>query len=156
SFTLYTANAPVEQQVGEVIQSMAAEAGFDIRVQPGEGVATTAAATRGDYDASIVIWSGRADPDANISIWIQCDGFITWGQYCNRDLDALFAAARRTAVAGERQALYRQASAIYLNDRPHLFLYHLKLFWAMSGRVQGFQPHPDSIIRLQGMRLAGN
>jgi peptide/nickel transport system substrate-binding protein len=156
SFTLYTANAPVEQQVGEVIQAMAAEAGFDVRVQPGEGVATTAAATRGDYDASIVIWSGRADPDANISIWIQCDGFLNWGQYCNRDLDALFAAARRTAVVAERQALYRQASAIYLNDRPHLFLYHLKLFWAMSDRVQGFQPHPDSIIRLQGMRLAAN
>jgi peptide/nickel transport system substrate-binding protein len=156
TFVLYTANAPVEQQVGEVIQAMAAEAGFDVRVQPGEGVATTAAATRGDYDASIAIWSGRADPDANVTIWIQCDGFINWGQYCNHDLDALFAAARRTTVIAERQALYRRASAIYLNDRPHLFLYHLRLFWAMTDRVQGFQPHPDSLIRLQGMRLAGN
>jgi hypothetical protein len=99
--------------------------------------------TRGDYDASIVIWSGRADPDANVSIWVQCDGFINWGQYCNRDLDALFAAARRTVVVAERQVLYRKASAIYLNDRPHLFLYHLKLFWAMSDRVQGFQPAVD-------------
>jgi peptide/nickel transport system substrate-binding protein len=35
-----------------------------------------------------------------------------------------------------------------------LFLYHYKLFWAMSGKVTGFQPHPDGLIRLQGMRLA--
>lgn len=156
SFTLYTANAPVEQQVGEVIQAMAAEAGFDIRVQPGEGVATTAAAQRGDYEASIAQWSGRVDPDANISIWVQCDGFLNWGRYCNRELDALFAEARQRTALAERQALYRRASEIYLNDRSHLFLYHLKLFWAISDRVTGFQPHPDNIIRLQGMRLAGS
>ena len=33
AFTLLTVNSPVEQQVAEVIQAMAAEAGFEIRVQ---------------------------------------------------------------------------------------------------------------------------
>ena len=56
----------------------------------------------------------------------------------------------------ERQRLYRQASAIYLAERPHLVLYHYRLFWGMTDRLSGFRPHPDGIIRLQGLRLAGS
>ena len=141
-------------QVGEVIQSMAAEAGFAIQVQALETGALNAQTDRGDYEAAIVIWSGRADPDANISIWLQCDGFINWGRYCNRGFDEALAQARTLTDTAARQALYRQASAIYLADRPHIFLYHAKLFWAMTDRVSGFQTHPDGLIRLQGVRLA--
>ena len=154
SFTLLTVNTPVDQQVAEVIQAMVAEAGFDIRVQTLEAGAMTAQTQRGDYEAAIAIWSGRADPDANISIWLQCDGFLDWGKYCNPRLDEALAQARQRTEAKERQPLYRQASAIYLDERPHLFLYHYKLFWAMSDKVTGFQPHPDGIIRLQGVGLA--
>ena len=41
-----------------------------------EAGAMTAQTDRADYEAAIAIWSGRADPDANVSIWLQCDGFI--------------------------------------------------------------------------------
>ena len=154
SFTLLVANSAVDVQVGEVIQAMAAEAGFDIRVQALETGALNAQTDRGDYEATIAIWSGRADPDANVSIWLQCDGFINWGLYCNPAVDELLSQARQRTDTAARQALYRQASAIYLADRPHLFLYHAKLFWAMTDRVSGFQTHPDGLIRLQGVRLA--
>ncbi|MDO9712137.1 ABC transporter substrate-binding protein [Paracraurococcus lichenis] len=153
AFTLLVANTPVDQQVAEVIQAMAAEAGFEIRVQTLEAGALTAATERGDYDAAIVLWSGRADPDANVSIWLQSDGFINWGRYANPDFDRALAEARSVTDTAARQAAYRKASAIYLEERPHLFLYHYKLFWGMSDRVSGFQSHPDGLIRLQGVRL---
>ncbi len=155
SFTLLVPNSAVDVQVGEVIQSMAAEAGFEIRVQALEAGAMTAQTERGDYEAAIAIWSGRADPDANVSIWMQCDGFINWGRYCNPALDALLSQARQQTDTAGRQALYRQVSAIYLTDRPHIVLFHARLFWAMTTRVSGFQAHPDGLIRLQGVRLAG-
>ena len=136
-----------------MIQAMAAEAGFDVRVQTLEAGALTAQTDRGDYEAAVAIWSGRADPDANVSVWLQCDGFLNWGKYCNPRLDDALAQARQRTEPGDRKALYKQASAIYLDERPHLFLYHYKLFWAMSDRVSGFQPHPDGLIRLQGVRL---
>ena len=154
AFTLLAVNTPVEQQVGEVIQAMAAEAGFEIKVQTLEAGALTAATDRGEYDAALVLWSGRADPDANVSIWLQSDGFINWGRYNNPAFDAALAEARQRTDTAERQVLYRRASAIYLDERPHIFLYHNKLFWGMSDRVTGFQPHPDGLIRLQGVRLA--
>lgn len=154
SFTLLVVNTPVDQQVGKVIQAMAAEAGFEIRVQTLEAGALTAQTDRGDYEAAVAIWSGRADPDANVSVWLQCDGFLNWGKYCNPRLDDALAQARQRTEPGDRKALYKQASAIYLDERPHLFLYHYRLFWAISDRVSGFEPHPDGLIRLQGVRLA--
>ena len=153
-FTLLTVNSPVEQQVAEVIQAMATEAGFEIKVQTLEAGAMTAQTGRGDYEAAIAIWSGRADPDANVSIWLQSDGFLNWGKYANPEFDAVLDQARQRTETTARQALYRQASAIYLAERPHLFLYHYRLFWGMSDKVSGFQPHPDGLIRLQGVSLA--
>lgn len=53
----------------------------------------------------------------------------------------------------ERQALYAQAAAIWMEDRPHLVLYHHRWLWASRATVEGFQAHPDGMMRLQGVRL---
>jgi peptide/nickel transport system substrate-binding protein len=152
-FTLLSANAPIDLRVAEIIQSMAAEAGFDIRIQANEANTLVAAATKGDFQVTLAIWSGRPDPDGNISIWLACDGFLNWGKYCDPALDGLLAKARRSTAVGERQALYADAAAIYLAARPHIFLYHLKWLWGTTARLDGFTPFPDGIIRLQGMTL---
>jgi peptide/nickel transport system substrate-binding protein len=154
SFTLLTGNSPVEQQVGQVVQSMASEAGFDVKLQTAEANALVAAGRAGNYQATIVIWSGRPDPDGNVAIWLACDGFLNWGKYCNPKFDDLLARARGVTDVAQRQALYRQVVDIYTTDRPHLVLYHAKWLWAMSDKVSGFTPTPDGLIRPQGMALA--
>ena len=108
---------------------------------------------RGDFDAYIGIWSGRADPDGNVSIWLACDGFLNRGKYCNPALDRVLEAARQTTDIDRRVALYRQASDIYLEDRPHMVLYHLRWLWAVRDAVSGFTGHPDGLIRPQDIRL---
>jgi peptide/nickel transport system substrate-binding protein len=154
SFTLLIGNSPVEQQVGQVVQSMAAEAGFDVKLQAAEANALVAAGRAGNYQATIVIWSGRPDPDGNVAIWLACDGFLNWGKYCNPSFDDLLARARGVTDVAQRQPLYRQIVDIYLNDRPHLVLYHAKWLWALSDKVSGFTPTPDGLIRPQGMTIA--
>jgi peptide/nickel transport system substrate-binding protein len=153
TFTLITGNSPVEVQVGEVIQSMAGEAGFDIALQAMEANALTNATKSGAYQAALVLWSGRADPDGNVSIWLACNGFLNWGKYCNPTFDDVLTRARSVTDVAQRQALYRQLSEIYLGDRPHIVLYHVKWLWALSGNVSGFTPTPDGMIRPQGIRL---
>jgi len=153
-FTLLVGNNPVAQQVGQVIQSMAAEAGFDIKLQSAEANAQVAAGRAGNYQATIVIWSGRPDPDGNVAIWLACDGFLNWGKYCNPKFDDLLAKARGVTDVAQRQALYRQVAEVYLADRPHIVLYHAKWLWALTDKVSGFTPTPDGLIRPQGMTLA--
>jgi peptide/nickel transport system substrate-binding protein len=131
-FSLLIGNSPVEQQVGQVIQSMADEAGFDVKLQSAEANALVAAGRAGNYQATIVIWSGRPDPDGNVAIWLACDGFLNWGKYCNPKFDDLLARARGVTDVAQRQALYRQLVDIYVADRPQLVLYHAKWLWALS------------------------
>jgi peptide/nickel transport system substrate-binding protein len=154
AFTLLMGNSSMEQQAGEVIQSMADEAGFNVKLQVAEANAQVAAARAGNYDATMVIWSGRPDPDGNVAIWLQCDGFLNWGKYCNPAFDSLLAKARGVTDVAARQALYQQVVDTYLHDRPHIVLWHVKWLWALSDKVSGFVPTPDGLIRPQGMRIA--
>jgi len=153
AFTLLVGNSSVEQQAGEVLQSMADEAGFDVKLQAAEANAQVAAARAGNYDATVVIWSGRPDPDGNVAIWLQCDGFLNWGKYCNPAFDALLAKARGVTDVAARQAVYRQVVDTYLHDRPHIVLWHIKWLWALSDKVSGFVPTPDGLIRPQGITV---
>ncbi|MGH7156425.1 MAG: ABC transporter substrate-binding protein, partial [Acetobacteraceae bacterium] len=154
SFTLLVGNNPVDEQVGEVVQSMAGEAGFTVKVQAMEANAQVAAARAGAYQAALVIWSGRPDPDGNVSIWLQCDGFLNWGKYCNKHFDALLGQARAVNDVAARQALYRQVVDAYLHDVPQIVLYHYRWLWALSDKVSGFVPTPDGLIRPQGITVA--
>ena len=151
--TLSVVNNPTDVQVGEVIQSMEAEAGFDIQLLKGEAVSQTDAATAGDYQAYLVIWSGRPDPDGNTSIWMRCGAPLNWTGWCSHDLDAALdrgAAARD--VAG-RAAAYHQAADIWMADLPYLPLYHFTWFWGLSDKVAGFTPRPDGLVRPVGLSL---
>ncbi len=153
SFTLLVGNSSVEQQQAQVIQVMASEAGFAVKVQAMDATAQVAAARAGDYEATVVIWSGRPDPDGNVSIWLQCDGFLNWGGYCNKDFDALLAKARAVTDVPERAAIYRQVVAMYLRENPHTVLYHYRWLWGLSDKVSGFTPAPDGLIRPQELEL---
>lgn len=154
AFTLLVGNDPVSAQVAQVMQSMAAEAGFDVKLQLMEAVSMVQAADRGEFQATMNMWSGRTDPDQNISIWVACDGFLNRGRYCSPPLDKLLNDATRTTDTAGRADLYRQAAAIYLKDRPVLFLDHYAWLWGASAKLRGFTPYPDGLIRMKGMTLA--
>ncbi len=153
AFTLKVTNLPVESQVAQIIQAMAAEGGFDIRIEQMESSAMVAATQRGDYDAAIAIWSGRPDPDGNVAIWLASDGFLNWGRYASPAVDGALATARRSTEAATRRAQYRIAAEAWMDDRPHLFLYHHRWFWGLRAGLEGFAPSPDGIIRFTGLRV---
>ncbi|TCR82437.1 ABC transporter substrate-binding protein [Rhizobium sp. BK376] len=152
SFTLAVANSPILEQVGQMIQAMAAEAGFDVKIQTLESSTLAANSDAGKYQASMAIWSGRPDPDGNISPWVSCDGFLNWGHYCNPDLDKVLSQARQTTNDQERAKLYAQGVDLYLADMPFITLYHYKSLWAARDNIDGFVPYPDGLIRLQGVK----
>jgi peptide/nickel transport system substrate-binding protein len=146
-------NAPRDQQVAEVMQSMAAEAGIQVKVIVGEANANIAAMNAGDYMAHINNWSGRADPDTNISIFLACDSFQNWSKWCRPDFDAALAKARAETDPVKRAALYKDVVSIYATDRPMLFLYNVTWLFAHNAALKGFVPVPDGLIRVQGVSL---
>jgi peptide/nickel transport system substrate-binding protein len=153
SVNFLVSNDPLDGRVAQIIQAMAGEAGFDVKLEVAESASLLGRLKSGDYQLALLIWSGRPDPDANIAMWVACDGFINWGQYCDPNLDQILRQARSITDEKDRARLYAQAAALYLAARPYLFLYHLKWLWGVSARLDGFVPHRDGIIRLQGLRF---
>ena len=145
--------SPPAQQLGELIQAMAGEAGFDVKLESMEANAANAADLRGDYQIATGIWSGRPDPDGNLAIWLASDGFLNWGKYRNPELDGLLAQARQVTDVGQRQVGYRKITDIFMRDRPFIVLYHQRWLFGLSERVAGFVPVPDGLIRPQGVTL---
>jgi peptide/nickel transport system substrate-binding protein len=151
--TLSVANNPTDIQVGEVIQSMAAEAGFDVTLLKGESVSQTEAAARGDYQANLSIWSGRPDPDGNISIWMRCGAPLNWTGWCSNELEAALDRGAQGGDIAARRAAYHDANVIWMGALPYLPLYHFTWFWGLSAKVDGFAPRPDGLVRPVGLSL---
>jgi peptide/nickel transport system substrate-binding protein len=61
--------------------------------------------------------------------------------------------ARAVTDPATRADLYHQVAAIYMTDRPMLFLFHMTWLYALSRHVSGFVPVPDGLIRPQGLML---
>ena len=151
--TLSVVNDPTDVQVGEVIQSMVAEAGFDIDLRKGEAVAQTAAATRGDYQAYIVIWSGRPDPDGNVGTWMHCGAPLNWTGWCSPALESALDRGAAAPTEAGRKAAYDEAEDLWMAQIAYLPLYHFTWLWGLSNKVSGFVPRPDGLIRPIGLTL---
>lgn len=146
-------NSPDTRQVGEILQSMASEAGIDLQLTTMEFASSLAAATRGDFEAYLVAWSGRVDPDGNLYSFLHTGGALNDGHYSNPDVDKALEQARSVADAGQRREFYTQMYAQEAKDLPLIYLWYQKNISGMSTRVNGFVPVPDGIIRLQGVSL---
>ncbi|MEK7715882.1 MAG: ABC transporter substrate-binding protein, partial [candidate division NC10 bacterium] len=62
SFEMTIVNNPRERRVGEVIQQMAREAGFNITLRPAEFASALKENDDGKHQAFLIGWSGRVDP----------------------------------------------------------------------------------------------
>ncbi len=147
-------NNPDLRQVGEVIQSMAAEAGFDVQITASEYASALDRATQGDFEAFLTAWSGRADPDGNLSPFLHPAAALTPGKYTNPAVARARQGARAVAGDAERRALYAQVLQQTSKDLPDLYLWFTKTIAGMSAKVTGFRQVPDGMIRLQGVSVA--
>jgi peptide/nickel transport system substrate-binding protein len=145
-------NNPVAQQMMQIVQSMVAEAGFDVSLKSTEFATLLDEQTRGNYQLSRSDWSGRVDPDGNIHQFITCKGGINDSKYCNPEVDKLLNDARASTDEAVRKQKYDAASVILNEDMPIIYLGHQSWIWAYKKNVTGFLPNPDGMIRLQGVK----
>jgi len=153
SFTLMTATTGDAQKIAEVVQSMVKEAGFDVKIQSTEFATSLDLADKGQFEAYVLAWSGRADPDGNIYSFDACKQPLNYAGYCKPEVDDLLNRARTERDLAARAKLYEQVAANALKDRPIVYLYHRNWLWAYTSRLSGLRTVPDGMVRLQGLRF---
>jgi peptide/nickel transport system substrate-binding protein len=145
-------NNPVDQQLGQVLQAMVNEAGFDLSLRSMEFATQLRDQQQGRFQLSRVGWSGRIDPDGNVHPFWTTGGGQNDAKYSNPEVDRLLTAARAVYDEAERKKLYDAAQKIIQDEVPQIYLYNQPWFYATSARISGFQVHPDGMIRLAGMK----
>ncbi len=146
-------NSPDTQQAAEVIQAMTAEAGFDVKLRVMEFASSLQAGYNGDFNAYLIGWSGRADPDGNMWQLLHSRGTFNYGRWSNPEADALLDAARLPTDAAERRAIYAKFWEIQRQDLPLMYLWTAKNVVGMKASLAGFVQVPDGLIRLRGVRM---
>jgi peptide/nickel transport system substrate-binding protein len=153
SFTMMVPTGPENERVAQVIQSMAKEAGIDVKLQVTEFARSLDLSEKGEMQAFYIGWSGRTDPDGNLYGFVACKGTLNDGHYCNENLDKELNASRTTSNAAERAKIYEAIAEQMSKDDPIIYLYHNKWIYAFSPKLKGFTPIPDGLVRVKGLTL---
>lgn len=154
SFTLVTTTSSDAQRLALVVQAMARDAGFDVKIQATEFATSLNMADKGEFEAYVLAWSGRADPDGNVFSFHGCKQPLNYSGYCNAETDALLTQSRTQRDPAERRKTYEQIAARVLKERPVVYLYHRNWLWAYSPRLGGVREVPDGLLRVTGLKMA--
>ncbi|WP_339027727.1 ABC transporter substrate-binding protein [Bradyrhizobium symbiodeficiens] len=141
------------EAVAQVVQSMAAEAGFDIKIRAVEFATTFKQAQAGEFQIFQINWSGRIDPDGNSYIFMRSKAPQNDGGYANPEADKLMEDGRATSNIEGRKAIYAKLTKILLDDLPIIYIYHRTLLIAHTTKLQGYKQMPDGLVRVVGLKF---
>ena len=149
SFTLMTPTTSDAQRIAQIVQAMAKEAGFDIKIQSTEFATSLNLADKGQFEAYVLAWSGRADPDGNLHTMLAARVRRTTPA-CKDDVEKLITESRTSLDATRRAAAYDKIAQQVQKDRPIIYLFHRHWLWAHTAKLSGLRTVPDGMVRVQG------
>jgi peptide/nickel transport system substrate-binding protein len=153
SFTLMTPTTSDAQRIAQVVQAMAKDAGFDVRIQSTEFATSLNLADKGQFEAYVLAWSGRADPDGNLHTMLACKGPTNYAGYCKEDVEGLITQSRTSLDPAQRAVAYDKIAQQIAKDRPIVYLYHRHWLWAHNAKLSGLRTVPDGMVRVQGLKM---
>jgi peptide/nickel transport system substrate-binding protein len=153
SVDLMVPKGPENEAVAQVLQSMTAEAGFDLKIRLIEFATSFKQAQAGEFQAFLIGWSGRIDPDGNSYVFLHTNAPQNDGKYSNPEADKALEDARLVTDPAQRKKIYEKLTRIVLNDEPLIYLYHRKLLIAHTTKLEGYKQMPDGLVRVIGLKL---
>ncbi len=145
--SMIIANTPDGARLGQAVQAQAKEGGFDLELVPTEFAASLDQTDKGYYQMFAIGWSGRVDPDGNISNFVTTAGSQNNNGYTNANVDSLLAQTRSKTDVAARRDLFGQVITQLHKDLPIIYLYRVKNFTGVSTSVVGVQMYGDGLMR---------
>jgi peptide/nickel transport system substrate-binding protein len=145
--TMLASNTPDTLRLAQALQAMVKDGGFDLKINPVEYSSLLDEQDRGNFELLQLGWSGRIDPDANITNFVGTGASQNVSGYSNPQLDTLLTQARQAGDVEERRKLYGQAVTLLQQDDALIYLYRQRNLTAVSKQIQGLQVFPDGVLR---------
>ena len=141
------------EAVAQVVQSMAAEAGFDMKIRVTEFATSLKQAEAGDYQAYMLAWSGRVDPDGNSYVFLHSSAPQNYSAWNNPEADKALDDARLVTDQAQRKAIYAKLTKLVLDEEPILYIFHRHILIAHTTKLEGYKQMPDGLVRVVGVTL---
>ena len=151
---LIVGTSPENLRLGQVIQSLAKNAGFDVQVQPTEFASALDQTDAGKFQTFQVGWSGRVDPDGNMYNFLHSKAPLNISGTSDPRLDQLLEQGRTVTDEAERKRIYSEAMKLAAENRGILYLYYPKNFLVTTPAVAGLEYFADGLPRLKTAGLA--
>src|SRR6185369_9465762 len=90
----------------------------DLKIRLTEFATSLAEGVKGNFQAYLIGWSGRVDPDQNVINHLGCNTPFNWGKYCSEKTQAALNEARLFTEPAKRKAAYEKAVAEIEADKP--------------------------------------
>src|SRR6266702_1034246 len=141
------------EAVAQVIQSMASEAGFEMKIRVTEFATSLKQAEAGEYQAYLIGWSGRIDPDGNSYVFQKSNAPQNYSAWANPEADKALDDARLVTDQAQRKAIYERLTKLVLDEGPILYIYHRRILIAHTTKLEGYRQMPDGLVRVTGLKL---
>jgi peptide/nickel transport system substrate-binding protein len=140
-------NTPDASRLGQAVQAQVKDGGFDLKLAPTEFAASLDQTDKGEFQMFQIGWSGRVDPDGNISNFVSTLGSQNNNGYSNSTVDSLLAQSQAKTDTADRAGLFGQVITQLHKDVPIIYLYRLKNFTGVARSVVGVQMYGDGLMR---------
>ncbi len=136
-----------DERLGQVIQSMTKAAGFAVTIKPIDFATELAQAASGKFDTMVDAWSGRVDPDGNLSNLVTSRGAVNYSGVSDPGVDNPIKQAAAITDVQQRSALYAKAVARLQQLRGLIYLYHSEYYLGLNKNIAGVGYYADGIPR---------
>ena len=138
---IYTASTyPDMIDSAQVIQEQLKAIGINAEIKQLEWGAYIDMWKSKDTDMLVGRNTSGTDPDRSTRYFFSTEGSANVWNYSNPAFDATVQKAIETIDETERKSLYEQAQKQLIEENPNLFLASPNNFYAVSSRVEGFEP----------------
>ncbi|GGO44186.1 ABC transporter substrate-binding protein [Streptomyces daqingensis] len=152
---LTISNTVEDMRLGQVVQAMAKDAGFQVRLRPTEFTTLLEHADKGDFEAVSVGWSGRLDPAGNIDAFAGTLGSENRSGISDERIDGLIEDGRRTSDPAERKKIYRDLTEAVNGQYGLIYLYRQRNYVVANEDVAGLRVYGDGLIRVETAGYGG-
>src|SRR6516225_895887 len=119
------------EAVAQVVQSMAAEAGIDMKIRVTEFATSLKQAEAGEYQAYLLAWSGRIDPDGNSYVFLHGNAPQNYSVWANAEADKSLDEALLVTDMAHRKAIYEKLAKHELIEEGIMYIYHRRILIAL-------------------------
>jgi len=147
SFTLLiTSGSPLNAQEAQFIQSELQPAGITVNIKQETFTTLLNDTSAFNFQAALIGWSGRPDPDGNMYSWFHTGGGFNDMQYSNPQVDSLLEAARASNDQAQRTSDYQQAEQLILQDASYVFINYGVNVQATATNIKNFTLLPTGMM----------